>query len=132
MNNKITQKIIKVSKPTKNVLTCLFGALSGLVNGLFGGGGGMLIVPLLTLLLGYKVKNAHATAILIILPLCIISALFYSYFGTVNFTTTLPVSIGVLVGGIIGAYVLSKLSSKIVSIIFCGIMIIAGAKLIFF
>ena len=55
----------------------LAGLLTGAVNGLFGGGGGMVAVPLLKNMLGYDEKNAHATAILIIAPVCAVSAVTY-------------------------------------------------------
>ena len=51
------------------------GALTGAVNGLFGGGGGMIAVPLLGKMLGYEDKEAHATAIFVIAPVCAASAL---------------------------------------------------------
>ena len=59
-------------------------AAVGLISGFFGGGGGMLCVPLLQLR-GLPVKQAHATALIVILPLCIVSAAIYianGYFDT--------------------------------------------------
>ena len=117
----------------KYLLICIgAGAISGAVNGIFGGGGGMIIVPILSKLLKYKEKEAHATAILIILPLSIVSGILYFVFGNFDFLAGLPVVIGVLIGGIIGAIMLSKLSSKWIMLIFSIIMAIAGGKMLFF
>ena len=117
----------------KYLLICIgAGAISGAVNGIFGGGGGMIIVPMLSKLLKYKEKEAHATAILIILPLSIVSGILYFVFGNFDFLSGLPVVIGVLIGGIIGAIMLSKLSSKWIMLIFSIIMAIAGVKMLFF
>lgn len=48
------------------------GFLTGIINGLFGSGGGTIIVPALVFLIGMEDFKAHATAISIILPLSII------------------------------------------------------------
>ncbi len=49
------------------------GIITGFINGLFGSGGGTIVVPALIFLLGMDDHKAHATAISIILPLSIIS-----------------------------------------------------------
>lgn len=118
---------------TKNrrIISVLTGVGAGLANGIFGGGGGMIVVPMLIMLLKYPSKYAHATAILIILPLSLTSALFYVAFG-INVSTLIPVSIGVILGGIIGAILLSKLSNKWITIIFSIIMVVAGVKMLIF
>ena len=118
--------------PKKFFLSILAGVISGFINGMFGGGGGMIVVPMLEKCLDYKSKNAHATAILIILPLSVISGILYATFGNFNFQIGLPVVIGVLLGGIIGAFALKKLSSKWVVLIFAIVMAAAGIKNLFF
>jgi len=114
------------------VYSILTGLSTGFINGMFGGGGGMIVVPMLTSILDFSQKNAHATAILIILPLSLLSGALYSSFGVFDISVGIPVGIGVLVGGIIGAFLLSKLSSKILIIIFSIIMIGAGVRLLAF
>ena len=127
----------KVSSKKKNdlklkIYAIVIGLLSGFVNGLFGGGGGMIVVPLLTFLLKRKPKTAHATAILIILPLSILSGIFYAVFGKFSWKIALPTGSGVVLGGLLGALLLSKLKSKLISIIFSVVMLVAGLKMIFF
>ena len=53
------------------------GAAAGLVNGLFGGGGGMVLLPLLTRWGGLKAKDGFATCVAVILPVCCVSAAVY-------------------------------------------------------
>ena len=48
----------------------LAGALAGLANGFFGGGGGSVLVPLLTRMCGLDQRRAFATSVAVILPLC--------------------------------------------------------------
>lgn len=119
-------------KSKKFLYSAIIGLSAGLINGLFGGGGGMVVVPMLMFLLKYLPKNAHATAILIILPLSLISGMFYAVFGSVKLDLVIPVLIGVVSGGILGAFLLSKLSSKWLVIIFSAVMTVAGLKMLFF
>lgn len=56
----------------------LTGALAGFVNGFFGAGGGMVLVPLLIWLVGLPDKLAFSSAISIILPLCVVSLVILS------------------------------------------------------
>jgi len=115
----------------KNLFAVLCGVGAGVANGLFGGGGGMIVVPMLTGLLKYPTKSAHATAILIILPLSIVSGLFYVAFG-IQVKVLLPVLIGVIAGGILGALLLNKISNKWITVIFAVLMAAAGVKMLLF
>ena len=108
-----------------------FGIVTGFLNGFFGGGGGMIVVPLLTFILGLEDKKAHATAILVILPLSITSSIIYITKGSVNFSNLSLTTVGVIIGGIIGSLLLKKVDNKVLRIIFAVVMVIAGAKLMF-
>ena len=121
-----------MDKLQKVIAMLSVGVITGLINGIFGGGGGMIIVPILTLLLCFENKKAHATAILIILPISLVSACYYIVSGSFELAVGLPVAIGVTVGGVIGAFALKKLSSKWVSVIFAVVMATAGVKMLFF
>lgn len=127
-----TEKQEKNSKKIPVYYYSVTGGLAGFFNGLFGGGGGMVVVPMLIYLLRKNPKTAHATAILIILPLSVLSGIFYASFGSFDFTAGIPVSVGVIIGGIVGALLLSKLSSKRIMFIFALAMAVAGVKLLFF
>lgn len=115
----------------KRVAIVLSGVLIGALNGLFGAGGGMIAVPVLTFLTGLDEKHAHATAIALILPLCLISTIAYALGGGIESGVVLPTVIGVIIGGFIGALLLKKISNDVVSFIFYGIMLFAGLKMIF-
>ncbi len=104
------------------------GVLVGAVSGFFGGGGGMLCVPLLEAY-GLDCKRAHATALLIILPICIVSASIYIATGYFDYKAALSAIIGVTLGAVAGALALDKLSGTAVAVIFAAIMIAVGLKL---
>ncbi len=116
----------------KKIYLVLTGVITGAANGFFGGGGGMIVVPLLTFLLKLETKKAHATAIAIILPISVVSAMVYFLKGGFDFSAGLPSGTGVIVGGIAGAWLLGKLSSELITRIFAVVMLAAGIKLLFF
>ena len=114
----------------KNGKKIFCGVAVGLANSLFGGGGGMLAVPLLETS-GYQEKTAHATAILVILPVSLFSFLLYSFRGLSNFSVLIPTAIGVTVGGFLGAKLLGKMPTKKVNLLFAVLQALAGAFLFF-
>lgn len=132
LTNQLNEKSNDVNNKKEKMQCVLFGAVAGFVNGLFGGGGGMIVVPLLTFFLKMQSKKAHATAILIILPMSIVSGLLYASNKSLDLSLTIPTAIGVTFGGLIGALALNKLSNKWVSIIFSIVMAIAGLKMLIF
>jgi hypothetical protein len=118
---------MNIKQQKKRILS---GLATGLVNGLFGGGGGMIAVPLCKKVLDCNDKQAHATAILIIAPVCAVGALTYIINGFADFSVIIPSAIGNVLGGIIGAKFLNKLPTLWVNIIFIIIMAVAGARMI--
>ena len=68
----------------------LAGGAAGLVNGFFGGGGGMVLVPLLAGKCGLERRSAFASSVAIILPLCALSAVIYFARGQLELLTALP------------------------------------------
>lgn len=105
------------------------GALVGIINGLFGGGGGMIAVPVLSGLLGYPQKQAHATAIAVIAPLCAVSAVVYIIGGYAHLNVIIPAAVGNIAGGVIGAKLLGKLPPIAVQICFIAVMLAAGIRM---
>lgn len=118
--------------PKKLFLCAAGGILSGFFNGLFGSGGGTLIVPFLEKFLKLDPKKSHATAILIILGFTLVSLLFYGFSGSLDYSLALKVSVGGVIGGLLGAKLLSRLSFGSIHKIFGLFMIIAAVRMVFF
>lgn len=128
--NKNDKKVITKTKKGKFLLI-LSGAIIGLLNGFFGGGGGMVCVPILQKVLNLDAKSSHATAIVVIFPLSLISAFIYVLNGYIQSFPLITIGIGVVLGGLLGAFALKFLPPKAVRIIFAIIMFVGGIKLIF-
>lgn len=114
----------------QKILLVLSGAVIGILNGFFGGGGGMVCVPILQKVLSLDAKHSHATAIVVIFPLSLISAFIYVFNGYIQSFPLLTIGLGVVLGGITGAFALKFLPPKIVRLIFAVIMFIGGIRLI--
>ena len=78
------------------------GAAAGLVNGLFGGGGGMVFLPILSRWGGLEQRKLYATCVGVIFPVCLVSAAVYLLRGSVPLAQAAPYLAGGLVGGFIG------------------------------
>ncbi len=105
------------------------GFLAGAVNGLIGGGGGLLLVPLLKRISGLPAKRAHATAVAAMVCLSAVSLAIYLYNGSVNMTYALPLSAGGMVGGACGALWLRGVPVKTLRIGFALFMIWSAWRL---
>ena len=108
----------------------IFGALVGICNGFFGGGGGMIAVPLLKKL-GLSERRAHATAIFVILPLSVVSGLLYCAFGEFPGAEGWWTALGVLLGGAAGALLLSRVPTAVLFYAFTAAMAVSGAYMVF-
>lgn len=107
-----------------------FAALIGFINGFFGGGGGLILVPVLQKIYKLETKKAHATAILIMLPLSIISSAIYILNNKFNVKTTALVCLGVFLGGLLGAFFLKKFNVSVVRWIFIVVLFASGIRMI--
>lgn len=122
---------ITEEEPKSSLWLSLFiGLIIGFINGFWGGGGGMICVPTLTYILKLQDKVAHATTILIMLPLSIASLIVYLINGTITWSLAIPVSIGFAIGGFIGALILNKINNTVLQIIFAFVIILGGVKMI--
>ncbi len=79
----------------------LAGAITGCVNGVFGAGGGMILVPMLTLLSDFSDEEIFPASISIILPMCVISIIIHTTQAALPWAAALPYLTGSLVGGIL-------------------------------
>lgn len=107
------------------------GLLTGGCNGLFGGGGGMVAVPLLQKLCGMDTPDAHASAISIILPLSAVTGVVYAVGGAVDWHALAFVAPALTVGSVGGAFLTGKLKSSWLDRIFTALMFLAGVWMAF-
>lgn len=116
----------------RNYWPALAGGLAGLANGFFGGGGGMVLVPLLTGRCGLDQRKAFATSVAIILPLCALSSVIYFLRGGLDLMTALPYLAGGLVGGLVGGKLFRKMDMVWLRRGFALLLLYGGVKSLLF
>ena len=122
---------MKKNKFSFNIKNTIIGISTGFINGIFGSGGGTLLVPILNNIIKIEEHKSHATALSVIVFLSSASSVIYISKGTYDIGLTLQVACGSIIGGIIGAKLLSKLTGKFLRISFGIIMIIAALRMVF-
>lgn len=79
----------------------LAGGAAGAVSGLFGAGGGMILIPLLTLCTDIPEEELFPSSVCIILPVCCISLAVTAFTGTISLLSAFPYLLGSAAGGIL-------------------------------
>jgi uncharacterized membrane protein YfcA len=110
----------------KQSLLCAFaGIAAGSVTGLFGAGGGMVLVPLLCLLTDLREDNIFPSSVSIILPICFVSLILRAADTALPWGDAVPYLIGSGMGGILSGIFGRKISAKWLHRLL-GIMILWG------
>ena len=114
--------MIRLSEKIRLILT---GAAAGLVCGLFGSGGGMVLVLLLICFCGMKSRIAFASALSVMLPISLISMAVFQITDGLPFAESIPYLIGGLVGGILAGLFYRKIPTTLLHRVM-GILILWG------
>ncbi|MDQ4006323.1 MAG: sulfite exporter TauE/SafE family protein [Actinomycetota bacterium] len=107
------------------------GLLAGALSGLFGVGGGILIVPGLVLLTGMGQRRAHATSLAAILPIAIAGAAGYGLEGAIDWIAVGLLTAGGIVGSFLGTHALRRIPERSLRILFALFLLVAAALLPF-
>lgn len=101
------------------------GALAGIANGLFGSGGGLFLVPLLTKWTGMEQKRAFATSVAIIFPLSVVSVIVFALRRGLAVDIAWPYLIGGGVGGLLSGCFFKNMSVTFLRRLF-GLLLLYG------
>jgi len=109
------------------------GLLAGVMAGMFGIGGGNIIVPLLTLALHYPAKRAIATSLgAILFPFGIPGVLYYYHAGNLDIGAAAWIAAGLLVGTVFGARITISLPTRTVRLLYGLFLLFVAARFFFF
>lgn len=111
----------------KNIL---IGISAGIISGMFASGGGLILVPIYTYLLKLSEKQARATSLFCILPMVMITAIFYGRNNFIDWTIGIKCAIGGIIGGLIGGKLLNVIPGKYLSIAFTIFLFYAGFRML--
>lgn len=111
------------------IKSAAIGFTSGILNGLFGSGGGIAAVPLIERL-EIEPKRSHATSVIIIFFLSIAAAIGYYNGGGLDFATAFSYIPSGLAGAAIGTVMLRKIDNSLLRRIFGIIMLISAVRML--
>ena len=117
-----------LKKKSKKLLTVAAGIFCGFLNGFFGAGGGTVAVPFLKKL-GLSDHEAHATSVAVILPVTLVSAVFYIVRGDALISDSLQFVYAGVVGAVVGAMVMRKISGVWLKRIFGALVVFASVRM---
>lgn len=116
------EELRSVRSARNTVILVIVGVAVGLLSGMFGIGGGTVIVPALVWL-GFSQRNAAATSMLAIVPTSISGVLSYAYNGNVDWIAAMLLFCGMFVGGQIGSWLLSRLPELVLRWVFVAFLV---------
>lgn len=105
------------------------GLVAGLLSGIFGVGGGILVVPGLTIFVRMDQRLAHGTSLAAIVPISLASLITYWGHHHVDWPVALWLSSGAMVGSIIGTRFLAVISKRTLGLIFASVLIVSAIRL---
>lgn len=122
----------RAPRTTRFIVTCLgVGAFAGLLSGLFGVGGGTVIVPLLVMLLAFDQRFAAGTSLAAIVPTATVGVITYALHdpNSVAWIPALILAGGAVVGAQIGTWLLPRTSQRILRWSFVGFLLVVIVSL---
>jgi hypothetical protein len=109
----------------------LIATVAGAFSGLFGVGGGAVMVPLLILWMGYEEREATGTSLTAIPLIAVLGALVQGLHGNVHVADAATVGLPAIVGVVAGAALQQRVSVRVVSGTFSLLLIASAAVLVF-
>lgn len=106
------------------------GLAAGVFAALFGVGGGIVVVPLLVVLLGFPPKAAASTSLAAIAITAGFGAIVYSVLGRVHWDDAALIGLPAVLGGLIGTGVQSRISSRALTILFALFIVAIAVRLL--
>lgn len=109
----------------------LVTAIAGLLAGLFGIGGGAILVPMMVILFNFPPHVAVATSMFIILMSASVGSIAHIIQGNIIFIYVLIIGTGAYIGGRLGAYISTKISSKTLIVLLRLIIVLIAGQMIY-
>jgi uncharacterized membrane protein YfcA len=109
----------------------LVASLAGAFSGLFGVGGGAVIVPLLILWLGYAEREATGTSLTAIVVIAALAALVHGLYGNVDVGKALLVGLPAIGGVVAGTALQQRVPPRAISVVFVVLLLTSAAFLVF-
>lgn len=110
-------------------MTIFLGLAAGFINGLFGTGAGMIVLPGLISLFSMDNKVARGTSLFILLIISSITSIFYAK-NITDYNALWYIAVGGILGGVIGAKYAKIIPERLLKVILGVLMIISGIRML--
>jgi uncharacterized protein len=119
--------LVVTEGPLRDASILVAASVCGVASGLFGIGGGVLLVPFLSLFFAFGQHRAQGTSLIALIPPTgLLAFLAYAKAGFVSWRVGLLLIPGVFVGGIFGGWLAKKLQPRRMRQVFAGLMFLLG------
>jgi uncharacterized membrane protein YfcA len=123
-------RVLAERSSNRSLKLALIGTLAGLFSGLFGVGGGSVIVPLLVLWLGYEERGATATSLAAIVFIAAFAAAVQGLYGNVDLRDAALVGVPALAGVLLGTWLQQRLQARLISLAFAAVLLASAVELV--
>lgn len=105
------------------------GTAAGLFSGLFGVGGGIVMVPMLVLALGYGEREATGTSLAAIVVIAGVAAAVQGLYGNVRLEEAALVGVPAVGGVLFGTWLQQRVPTKAISLLFAALLLASAVEL---
>lgn len=106
------------------------GTAAGVFSGLFGVGGGSVIVPLLVLWLGFDSRKATATSLAAIIVIATFAVIVQGAYGNVHVLDGIEIGIPAVGGVLFGTWLQQRMKTRVISLLFAALLVVTAIDLI--
>jgi len=114
----------------RTLTLAVIGTAAGVFSGLFGVGGGTVIVPLLVLWLAYGEREATGTSLAAIIVIAAAATLTQGAYGNVHVLDGVLVGVPAIGGVVAGTWLQQRVRQETVSVLFAGLLVISATVLL--
>jgi uncharacterized protein len=126
----VTPRVTTTATRARLARAAVLGLVAGFLSGLFGVGGGILIVPALVLAMRMDQRLAHGTSLAAVLPIALSSTLGYGLEGKIDWPVAVLLSAGAVGGAVVGTHVLHVLPRRALALSFGILLVLTAVRLL--
>jgi uncharacterized membrane protein YfcA len=126
----VTPLVCPPMPPGRWLKLAVIGTVAGIFSGLFGVGGGTVLVPLLLLWLGYGEREATGTSLLAISGIAAVAVIAQAGYGRVDVGRGLLIGIPAVGGVVVGTWLQQRMPRRAISLLFAALLVAVAVELL--
>ncbi|HEY7951870.1 MAG TPA: sulfite exporter TauE/SafE family protein [Solirubrobacteraceae bacterium] len=126
----IAERPVFGTAPQRTLRLAAIGTAAGIFSGLFGVGGGTVIVPLLVLWLGYGEHEATGTSLAAIVFIAAFAAAVQGAYGNVHVLDGILIGIPAIGGVLLGTWLQQRLDNRVIALLFASLLVATAVELL--